>query len=338
MKRLILTALFLASTSVYADNNGSTNNNNSNNISNRTNTTINSNNKTTIDENNATSSSYGWGTATIGDQILSGGNSSATGGTSAAIATTGNQTLSGGNSSATTGNQSLTGGNSSAGAVTGASTSSATTGNSTSSAAGGTSAANSQGGNATGGTGGNATAAGGSGGTGGNSTATGTGGTASGGSATSVGGKTSSNVDVTIGCTTNCGANSTDASIADKRIAADKEIAVGHDKALVDAANSKIRNTPSMFGPALVSSNDTCMGSTSGSAAVPGLGLSFGTTWVDENCKMLKNSERLWNMGLRLASFALLCTDPKIKEALEITGFPCPVRPPETQKTLSAPN
>jgi hypothetical protein len=108
----------------------------------------------------------------------------------------------------------------------------------------------------------------------------------------------------------------------------DKEIAAGHDQAARDVANSKIRNTPSMFGPALVSSNDTCMGSTSGSVATPGLGLSFGSTWVDENCKMLKNSERLWNMGLKSDSIALLCTDEKIKESLEITGFACPVRPP----------
>jgi hypothetical protein len=133
-------------------------------------------------------------------------------------------------------------------------------------------------------------------------------------------------VAVNIGCTTDCGANATDASIAEKRIAADKEIAAGHDSAVIQAANSKIRNTPSMFGPALVSSNDTCMGSTSGSMAVPGFGVSIGSTWVDENCKMLKNSERLWNMGFKAASVALLCTDVKIKESLELTGFACPVK------------
>ncbi len=79
-----------------------------------------------------------------------------------------------------------------------------------------------------------------------------------------------------------------------------------------------------MNGPALTSSNDTCMGSTSGSANAPGIGLSFGTSWVDGNCKMLKNSRELWNMGMKAAAMALMCNDPDNREALESTGYECP--------------
>jgi hypothetical protein len=39
---------------------------------------------------------------------------------------------------------------------------------------------------------------------------------------------------------------------------------------------------------------------------------------------MLKNSRELWNMGMKAASLALMCTDKANKEALEITGFICP--------------
>jgi hypothetical protein len=66
------------------------------------------------------------------------------------------------------------------------------------------------------------------------------------------------------------------------------------------------------------------MGSTSGSANAPGIGLSFGTTWTDANCKMLKNSRELWNMGMKGAALALMCMDADNRSALEITGFECP--------------
>lgn len=94
--------------------------------------------------------------------------------------------------------------------------------------------------------------------------------------------------------------------------------------AIKHASEQKIRNTPSVNGPALTSSNDTCMGSTSGSANAPGIGIGFGTSWVDGNCKMLKNSRELWNMGFKAAALALMCNDADNRQALEDTGFECP--------------
>lgn len=85
-----------------------------------------------------------------------------------------------------------------------------------------------------------------------------------------------------------------------------------------------IRNTPSVSGPNLTSSNDTCMGAASGSINAPGIGLSLGKTYTDDNCVMLKNSRELWNMGMKGAAMALMCTDAKNREALELTGYECP--------------
>lgn len=116
----------------------------------------------------------------------------------------------------------------------------------------------------------------------------------------------------------------TDLQVAAINAATSKEVAKIQADALRDAANSKIRNTPSVNGPALTSSNDTCMGSTSGSANAPGIGIGFGTSWVDGNCKMLKNSRELWNMGFKAAALALMCNDGENREALEATGFECP--------------
>ena len=92
----------------------------------------------------------------------------------------------------------------------------------------------------------------------------------------------------------------------------------------VNYGTQTIKNTPSVSGPNLTSSNDTCMGSASGSANVPGIGLSFGKTYTDDNCVMLKNSRELWNMGMKAASMALMCMDKNNRAALEMTGFVCP--------------
>ncbi|MGJ7531527.1 MULTISPECIES: hypothetical protein [Variovorax] len=85
-----------------------------------------------------------------------------------------------------------------------------------------------------------------------------------------------------------------------------------------------IKNVPSVNGPNLTTSNDTCMGSTSASANGPGVGLSFGTTWTDEHCKRLKMSRELWNKGMKAASLAMDCMDPAALAALEMTGTKCP--------------
>lgn len=76
--------------------------------------------------------------------------------------------------------------------------------------------------------------------------------------------------------------------------------------------------------PVLVSSNDTCMGSTSAGVATVQVGVSFGTTWTDDNCIMLKNSREMFNMGLHAAAVARMCMDKKNLEALELTGYTCP--------------
>ena len=146
-------------------------------------------------------------------------------------------------------------------------------------------------------------------------------------------GNVSSTGNVTIGCLTNCGGDAVDAakaagdadiSVANINKAALVEAAKIQADAIKHASEQKIRNTPSVSGPALTSSNDTCMGSTSGSINLPGLGIGGGSSWVDGNCKMLKNSRELWNMGMKAAAMALMCNDADNREALELTGYECP--------------
>lgn len=144
----------------------------------------------------------------------------------------------------------------------------------------------------------------------------------SGGAATSAG-NTSGNV--TVGCLVNCA--STDQGQKDAAAAAVTvaTINAGAAKEIAAiAADARIKNTPSVSGPPLTSSNDTCMGSASGSVNAPGIGVSLGKTYTDANCVMLKNSRELWNMGMKAAALALMCKDADNREALELTGFECP--------------
>jgi hypothetical protein len=77
-------------------------------------------------------------------------------------------------------------------------------------------------------------------------------------------------------------------------------------------------------GPGLTSSNDTCMGSTSAGVQGMSLGISVGSTWEDKNCRMLKNSRELYNMGYRGAAIKLMCnSDSDTRAALEQTGVDC---------------
>lgn len=85
-----------------------------------------------------------------------------------------------------------------------------------------------------------------------------------------------------------------------------------------------IKNVPSVSGPPLTSSNDTCMGSTSASVNMAGFGGSYGTTWTDENCVMLKNSREMWNMGFRAAALARMCMDELNRDAFDLTDLECP--------------
>lgn len=66
------------------------------------------------------------------------------------------------------------------------------------------------------------------------------------------------------------------------------------------------------------------MGSGSGSVTTSIVGLSFGKTFIDDNCVMLKNSREFWNMGMRGAALARMCMDNLNLEALELSGFVCP--------------
>lgn len=78
------------------------------------------------------------------------------------------------------------------------------------------------------------------------------------------------------------------------------------------------------FAPAIIASEDTCMGSRSFGLQLAGFGVSFATTWQDRQCRRIKNARQLDALGYRRAAVALLCQDDEVFNAMQRAGTPCP--------------
>jgi len=75
-----------------------------------------------------------------------------------------------------------------------------------------------------------------------------------------------------------------------------------------------------------VSNSDVCVSGVSGGVQSNVVGLSFGTTVIDANCERLKLSRELRKGGMKVASIALLCQDPRVFQAMIMSGTPCPAK------------
>ena len=72
------------------------------------------------------------------------------------------------------------------------------------------------------------------------------------------------------------------------------------------------------------SNSDLCTISSSGALGTQILSLSFGATYTEANCLLLKKARMLYSAGMRVASVSLLCQDPAIFEAMRMAGTSCP--------------
>ena len=81
----------------------------------------------------------------------------------------------------------------------------------------------------------------------------------------------------------------------------------------------------SAIAPSIMSySQDLCTVGRSGAFQGQLFGISGGRTVRDENCERLKLSKYLYDMGMKVASVALLCQDVRVFKAMMMAGTPCP--------------
>ena len=84
-----------------------------------------------------------------------------------------------------------------------------------------------------------------------------------------------------------------------------------------------VKNVPAVIPPSLVSTSDTCMGSTSGGVAVAGFGFSVGGTWKDDECINRLNSRELRSMGEYDAAKEVMCSNKAVRAAFARLNKPC---------------
>lgn len=83
---------------------------------------------------------------------------------------------------------------------------------------------------------------------------------------------------------------------------------------------------PSAISPSFSSGNnsDLCTIGVAGAVQTQILGISAGTTFTEENCIRLKNAKTLYDMGMKVAAVSVMCQDPKVFDAMNHAGTPCP--------------
>lgn len=84
---------------------------------------------------------------------------------------------------------------------------------------------------------------------------------------------------------------------------------------------SELVSVPTMYAPGLTASgSDVCLGSISASGSILGLGLAGGTTYVDDNCVLLKNSQRMAALGFGNAAVVMMLQNKDIEKAIRTSS------------------
>jgi hypothetical protein len=89
-------------------------------------------------------------------------------------------------------------------------------------------------------------------------------------------------------------------------------------------------------GP-LVTSNNTCMGSTTAASQALTFGFSLGSTWIDQDCVRRLDAAFLAKIGDLSTAKELMCQKEEIREAYRAAGNPCKPRPVALHEQLSTP-
>ena len=91
-------------------------------------------------------------------------------------------------------------------------------------------------------------------------------------------------------------------------------------------STSNIRSAPPTASAPSFSaqSQDVCATGVSVGIQTFGTGFSGGKTNRDMNCERIKLSKTIYDMGMKVAAVSLMCQDPRVFQAMEMAGTPCP--------------
>ena len=79
------------------------------------------------------------------------------------------------------------------------------------------------------------------------------------------------------------------------------------------------KQAPAVFAPN-IAPTAPCMGGTSASGSGTGFGLSFGTSWTDDECNTRETSRMFHSMGMTVDALAVLCSSAYASAAPSCAG------------------
>ena len=86
---------------------------------------------------------------------------------------------------------------------------------------------------------------------------------------------------------------------------------------------------PSAISPQIITggNSDLCTIGVAGAVQTQILGISMGTTLTEENCVTLKRAKTLYDMGMKVAAVATMCSgSQQVFDAMMNAGTPCPYK------------
>jgi hypothetical protein len=90
--------------------------------------------------------------------------------------------------------------------------------------------------------------------------------------------------------------------------------------------NQKGMPVPSAMAPSMSAfSQDVCAVPISGAGNFGVVSIAGGTVILDQNCVKIKLAKTLNDLGLKVAAVSVLCQDPTVWDAMEMSGSPCPM-------------
>lgn len=76
----------------------------------------------------------------------------------------------------------------------------------------------------------------------------------------------------------------------------------------------EIKNVPGVGGVAMAPSA-ICHGTTSVGLSAVGFGFNIGSSWTDDDCRIMQSASTLYNMGLTVDAIAVMCQVEHVKIA-----------------------
>ena len=91
-------------------------------------------------------------------------------------------------------------------------------------------------------------------------------------------------------------------------------------------SSTVVTSTPSTANAPnlMISNQDVCTSGGSVALQTQIFGFAKGSTVTDITCERLKLSRALYAMGMKVAGVSVLCQDPRVFQAMEMAGTPCP--------------